>query len=285
MIQDLPLGRRHRHPEGDPRRLNQRRLDAAFHPAGTLLASNGWEGRLRLWDAVLGRPVLSLTARIRVARNSARTDGSSSAVEDRLIDLPGRSGPRIPDLRPCFQSADGLCERIDPARRPGAGRGHEPGRGALGPGPRHGARRSCRSDNAWHVMFEASGDLLTSGVDRRAAVADPARSEPERIPHRPAASAPVAGGDCGIAEDRSGRIVAMANRDHAFVATPERTIRVGPLDDCRYVAVSPDGQWLATGSHRDRGAQVWRIRDGDAGGRPAHRRMEQRSPSAPMGNG
>ncbi len=36
-------------------------LQAAFHPAGTLLASNGWEGRLRIWDTVLGRPVLSLT--------------------------------------------------------------------------------------------------------------------------------------------------------------------------------------------------------------------------------
>ena len=39
-------------------------------------------------------------------------------------------------------------------------------------------------------------------------------------------------------------------------------IRVGPLDDCRYVAVSPDGEWLATGNHDSTGAQVWRIRDG-----------------------
>ena len=66
--------------------------------------------------------------------------------------------------------------------------------------------------------------------------------------------------------------------------TPERTIRVGPLDDCRSVAVSPDGQWLATGSHQVGGAQVWRIRDGtkvadcpSTGARG--------SSSAPMGNG
>ncbi len=39
-------------------------------------------------------------------------------------------------------------------------------------------------------------------------------------------------------------------------------MRVGPLDDCRYVAVSPDGEWLATGNHDTTGAQVWRIRDG-----------------------
>ena len=52
-------------------------LRAAFHPAGTLLASNGWEGRLRLWDPVLGRPWLSLTGDY-ACLNSARTDESSS---------------------------------------------------------------------------------------------------------------------------------------------------------------------------------------------------------------
>ena len=78
-FQDLPLGRRHRHPQGDPRRPYQPAVcTAAFHPAGTLLASNGWERRLRLWDPVLGRPVLSLTGDDSVpCTDSARTDGSS----------------------------------------------------------------------------------------------------------------------------------------------------------------------------------------------------------------
>ncbi len=59
-----------------------------------------------------------------------------------------------------------------------------------------------------------------------------------------------------------GRIMAWSDHDLAFVATPERTVHVGPLDDCRFVAVSPDGKWLATGSHvATKGAQVWRIRD------------------------
>ena len=53
-------------------------LDVAFHPAGTLLASSGWDNRLRLWDAVLGRPVLSLTeVALLIRRNSARMDESS----------------------------------------------------------------------------------------------------------------------------------------------------------------------------------------------------------------
>ena len=41
-----------------------------------------------------------------------------------------------------------------------------------------------------------------------------------------------------------------------------RTRRVGPLNDCRYVAISPDGQWLATGTHPPVTVpQVWRIPD------------------------
>ena len=116
--------------------------------------------------------------------------------------------------------------------------------------------------NAWHLMFEPSGDLITSGsigVQRWPVHLDPDRREfhigPPRQLRLPA-------GLAGIAGDRSGRIVAKANHDYAYVATPERTIRVGPLDDCRRVAVSPDGQWLATGSFKAGGAQVWRITDG-----------------------
>ena len=33
-----------------------------FHPAGNLLATNGWDKRLRLWDPILGRPLLSVTS-------------------------------------------------------------------------------------------------------------------------------------------------------------------------------------------------------------------------------
>jgi hypothetical protein len=54
--------------------------------------------------------------------------------------------------------------------------------------------------------------------------------------------------------------VARAEYGSAIVLTPGRSFRVERLDDCRYVAVSPDGEWLATGSHQG-GAQVWRMAD------------------------
>ena len=49
-------------------------LSVAFHPAGTLLASNGWEGRLRLWDPASGRERLSLSMRLARAVQQGRTD-------------------------------------------------------------------------------------------------------------------------------------------------------------------------------------------------------------------
>ena len=118
-----------------------------------------------------------------------------------------------------------------------------------------------RSAQAENLLFEASGDLLTSGsigVRRWPVRLDPDRGEFRIGPPQPL---PLPAGSEEIAEDRSGRVVALAGVDTAYVHTPERTFQVGPLDDVRSVAVSPDGEYLATGSHGKTGAEVWRIRD------------------------
>ena len=115
---------------------------------------------------------------------------------------------------------------------------------------------------AWHSMFEPSGDLLTNGsagVLRWPIHIDPTSGEARIGPPR---SLPLPGTSCGIAEDRTGRIVAVANHTEVRVALAERTIRIGPLDDCRYVSLSPDGQWLATGNHQNGGVTIWRLPDG-----------------------
>jgi tetratricopeptide (TPR) repeat protein len=110
------------------------------------------------------------------------------------------------------------------------------------------------------LMFEASGDLLSCGdvgVWRW-----PVRLNLDRGEFRigPPTQLPLPAGWGEIAEDASGQVVALAHVGDAHVLTPERPFQVGPLDDCRNVSVSPDGQWLATGSFA-RGAQVWRVRD------------------------
>ena len=115
---------------------------------------------------------------------------------------------------------------------------------------------------AWEPRFEPSGDLMTSG--RSACGGGRSGSTPRRGELRigPPRRLPLPVTDGGISQDRSGRITAVANYRFAYVAAPGRTFRVGPLDDCRGVSISPDGHWLATGSHMtSRGAQVWRIDD------------------------
>jgi len=231
-------------------------LRAIFHPAGTLLASNGYEGRLWLWDPVLGRPVLSSTG----------GSGPEFSQDGRIVvALEDKLTPYLVDPALEYRKFATARKPIDYAR---ASIRHDSrvlavgtGRGAVLWDMAGGTELAFLPiGNAWHLMFEPSGDLITSGsigVYRWPIQIDAGRGE-SRI-GRPR-QLPLPAGLCGIDEDRSGRIVAKADYSYAFVATPERTIRVGPLDDCRGVAVSPDGQWLATGS-QGRGAQVWRIHD------------------------
>jgi eukaryotic-like serine/threonine-protein kinase len=235
-------------------------LQAAFHPAGTVLASNGWEWQLRLWEPVLARPVVSLTGFQPTPDFSA--DGRTVVSrEDRLITY--QVDPAL-EYR-TFAHAFGERVRYERASIRHDGRvlavGTDQGvalwdlaRGTELPFLPIGL---CR-----HVMFEASGDLITSGsigVQRWPVRLDANRGAfhigpPRRLPLPPS--------DCGIDEDASGRIVALANYHTVHVAIDGQTVPVGPLDDCRYVAVSPHGEWLATGNHDAAGARVWRIRDG-----------------------
>jgi tetratricopeptide (TPR) repeat protein len=115
--------------------------------------------------------------------------------------------------------------------------------------------------NAWHMMFEPSGDLLTNGSS--GVLRWPVRLDPQRSVFRigPPRVLPLTASNMAIDEDRRGRILAVANGGMAHVLTTQRSFQVGPLDDCRFTAVSPDGQWLATGSHHRGGTQIWNIRN------------------------
>jgi serine/threonine protein kinase/WD40 repeat protein/tetratricopeptide (TPR) repeat protein len=238
-------------------------LRAAFHPAGTLLASNGWGGQMRLWDAVLGRPVLSLNAwgyfefsrdgRIVIGLEDGwATYRVDPAAEYRTFALPSRL-PTTPHPTAIHRPS---------IRRDGRVLAAGTDRGAVLWDIAHARELAVLPiGNASHLTFEASGDLITSGpigVWRWPVRLDPDRDEFRIGPPRPL-SLPT--GFCWIDEDRTGRVLAKANHDSVSVLTPERAFRVGPLDDCRYVAVSPDGEWLATGSHGRGGAQVWRVAD------------------------
>jgi eukaryotic-like serine/threonine-protein kinase len=236
-------------------------IHAVFHPAGTLIASNAFDGRLRLWDAVMGRPVFSLTGEtspLEFSRDGRIAVGLEENIAIYEVDpaLEYRSFAHASDRPLALERPSIRCD----------------GR-VLAVGTSEGVMLCDLASGrelaflpigrAWHVMFEPSGDLLTrgpSGVWRWPVHLD-CRREEFRIGPPSRLAFPAA--DCGIDLDRSGRILALASHGSAHIATPERTFQVGPLDDCRYVAVSPDGHWVATGKHSGAGVEVWRVRDAE----------------------
>ena len=252
-----------------------------FHPAGTLLAGTCLEKRLRIWDAVSGRQLLSLTGgpqypefsrdgRIvitgetqftRYAVDPALEYRSFTHPADRRFILITPSIRR--DGRLLAVGTDGGVIFWDLAS------GRELLNLAIGYAP--------------HVMFEASGDLLTTGFIGlwRWPIQLDLEKNIFRIGPPRRLEFPING--LGLDEDRSGQIVALGNGTHAQVQSGEHIFQIGPLDDCRSVAVSPDGQWLATGSYN--------LGAGSGGCATRHAwpicrsTIALRSSSAPMANG
>src|SRR5262249_53589560 len=63
-----------------------------------------------------------------------------------------------------------------------------------------------------------------------------------------------------IACTPDGRVVAIAQSWGALVwhrGPLEHLVQLGPHEDARNISVSPDGRWVATGSHGRGGAKVW----------------------------
>jgi serine/threonine protein kinase/WD40 repeat protein len=235
-------------------------VQAAFHPAGTLLASNGWESRLWLWDPVLGRRWLSWSGSLLHDWQFSRDGRIVLSLEDQLTEY---------EVDPALEYRT-LAHAAAPTFSYGRVSFHRDGR-LLALGTDEGAAlwelgqnaelAFLPIGNARHLMFEPSGDLLTSGtlgVWRWPVAPDPERGELRIGPPR---QLTMPAGILGISEDGAGQIVAKADFESARVQTSARQFQVGPLADCRSVALSPDGQWLATGSHGKGGAQVWRVRD------------------------
>ena len=235
-------------------------ITAAFHPADTLLASLDASGQLRLWDSVLGRPLLNLKS------DSGPEFSQDGRIVVRLEDqLTAHQVYPAPEYR-TFAHASGEPIKYARASVRHDGRVLAVGtdRGAVLWDLARGTELAFLPiGNTSHLMFEPSGDLITSGVmgvHRWRTQLEPRRGyfgigppHPLRLPAGPYA----------IAEDRSGRIVAKAIGASAKVAIPERIIHVGGLFDCQSVSVSPDGQWLAIGVQAQRfgGAQIRRISD------------------------
>jgi serine/threonine protein kinase/WD40 repeat protein len=232
-------------------------LIATFHPAGTLLASNGWEDRLWLWEPVLGRSWLNVTGR---SRSEFSPDGRIILEREGEM-MTYQIDPALEYRTLAHVSSRQMEYGHASIRQDGRVLAVGTNRGVVFWDLARGAELGFLPIGQWCSKLASSGDLITSGsmgVQRWHVQLEPDRrafriGQPQPLP--------LPAGIVGMDVDPSGRVIALAHHGQAFVSTPKRVIIVGPLDDCRYVAASPDGEWLATGSHVKNGAQVWRLHD------------------------
>jgi WD40 repeat protein/serine/threonine protein kinase len=243
-------------------------IEFCFNQGGDRLASAGWDGILRLWDPRTGQQLLdSLGHRPARLRFSSDDHSLASFLEGgklRLLRvLPGREWRllRSPQATPLYLNncmhAEGRLLAVRGAR----------GLALVDPATgKDLALIPCQTDGGLFPLgFEPSGALRTCGEGGllrwpvRAEAAEPGllRVGP---PQRLLETTPRE----RSGQSADGRVVAMPGYGAGAVVLhldqPQRRVTLAPQADVRTCAVSPDGRWVATGSHGEagkEGAKVW----------------------------
>jgi WD40 repeat protein/tetratricopeptide (TPR) repeat protein len=248
-----------------------RGIHCAFSRTGDRLLSNDWQAVLRVWEPSSGRQLLSFPAAgysiLRVSpdnRVSAMDVANLTKVqllrlhpglEYRTIDLGGNLRQRIAHnalpqvhrsgrlLAATATDASVVLVDLSSAREVA----------------------NLPIPEGWPLPWEPSGDLLTYGTFgllHWPLRADPAKSRRYQIGPPERLLPDNNRGWWGSSTDR--RTIAIPNRNRGAVVVhrgpPARRVPLGPQQDVRSCAVSPDGRWVATGSHgttESYGAKVW----------------------------
>ncbi|HMC65742.1 MAG TPA: hypothetical protein VKI65_12450, partial [Gemmataceae bacterium] len=243
-------------------------VNIAFNHAGDLLASTGWEGMLRLWDPKTGKQLFSTMSWSIFPRFSP---------DDRLLAADIRDGKVV------LWEVAACREYRTLVRAAAAGKGSYQitairsdgrllavamldgvGLWDLTSGMELAFIKSPASN---FVLFEPSGALLTNGsagLLRWPIRAEPAAPGVLRIgpPHKLCVPGPI----CHVACSADGRVIALSQFLGGQVLhadRPDQPVRLEPHDDARYVAVSPDGRWVGTGSHHGTEVKVWNAQCGE----------------------
>jgi serine/threonine protein kinase/WD40 repeat protein len=246
-------------------------ISIAFDRTGLLLASTGWEAMLRLWDARTGQELLRMPRKWLSAPIQFSPDGHllGPEVADGKVRFWAVTAGReyrtlVPD--PVLGGGPHHCCSIHPDGRLLAvgmdnGVGLWDVRTATQCGfIRHAGARASR--------FEPSGALLVtspSGLLRFPVGSD--SSSPGRVRIGPPGRLPMpASAWESVAWSGDGRLMAIPQGWGAEVwdqRRPGQPVARTRHADTRYVAVSPDGRWLVTGSHNGTAARVWDVHTGE----------------------
>jgi WD40 repeat protein len=244
-------------------------LGFTFNHAGNLLASTSWDNTLRLWDPHTGKQLFS--------KPYVRGGNLRFSPDDRLL-----GGEINGSKMQLWEIADGRVYRTL-VRGPGSGKPKYL-RQALHPNGRLLAVAMYDGIGFWDltsgrelafqplgrvgsVLFEPSGALLSYGdvgLYRWPVKSEPASAGLLRV--GPPQRLPVPGRFSQIAQSRDGRVLAAAAQFPGAVVLhsdrPGQRVRLGPHEDVQSIAVSPEGQWVATGSFHGTKVKIWEASSG-----------------------
>jgi WD40 repeat protein len=233
-------------------------LEVVFSPDGEFIVSSGWENKVRFWHWRTGAQVLSHMggSNLRFSREGRMIIGAGGRLKLVEVALGGE-----------YRS---LMQQSSPAKDIAYWRGaiHPDGR-LLAVAMSDGARLwdlDTGGELAWLKLDEVRGvafapnALLTnsqSGLSLWPIHADAEHTALGVGPPRRLNA--VAAAMIGCSKD--GQLIAQAARNETLVLhrdRPERPLRLRSQRDVRSAALSPDGRFVATGSHNaDDGIKIW----------------------------
>jgi eukaryotic-like serine/threonine-protein kinase len=239
-------------------------INFTYNHAGDLLASTGWDGSLRLWDTRSGRQLFYTPTGV-VSLRFSRDDRflAADAADSKLriweVAKPGAyqtlvGNPVTGRTIGCAISPNGQLLALT---------------GEAGVSfwdlPRRKQIAFAGIGQSRSVVFASSNAVLTGGSAGllRWPVEESAQSRGLVRIGPPTSLLPSRGEEIGSSSD--GRVIISPQGTGALVLDldhPKRPIPLVPHDDVRYTAVSPDGEWAATGSHWHTKVKIWAARVG-----------------------
>jgi WD40 repeat protein len=249
-------------------------VKAAFNESGDLLASVGWSGRWRLWNPYTGQEIFTVESpwlaserhfgpgdRCAVLSSGwwdekvSRLSEIESGREYRTLKA-GAGVPEVLDYRSCSVHPNGRLLAVGTTR------------GVSFLDLATGTERAFLPDVGYVVLFESSGALLTNTAGQ--VVRWPVRfdaGERPRLRIGPPERLPVPSDWLSnLACSSAGTVLAVSHAPQGAYVWQRDRPRDGkhlPHQDCRNIAVSPDGKLVATGSHSGHGLKVWDARTGE----------------------
>jgi WD40 repeat protein len=251
-------------------------LNCVFNRTGDWLLSNDWHGVLRVWEPSSGRQMLSVPAAgyaLLHASPDDRVPAVHVADNTRLLLLQLHAGLGYRTIAPRSGISLRSIADDDPKVHPrGRLLAASIDTNSLVLVDLAAGRAVCTLQlpgAGRPLLWTPAGDLLTcgsSGLWHWPAHPDPADGRgyhfgpPRRL---------LPGTDSGWGASADGQTVAIPRFNRGAVVVrldrPDHEVPLRPQQDVRHCAVSPDGAWVATGSHDNReglGAKVWETATG-----------------------